>query len=68
MVRASSIIRMEACMMAAGRTTRCRAMDDYIISQVCFYIILGKIAYEGDWVADQFTGKGTLYNEKPDQI
>ena len=22
----------------------------------------GKIAYEGDWVCDQFTGKGILYN------
>lgn len=26
------------------------------------YYQSGKLAYEGEWKADQFTGKGILYN------
>lgn len=28
----------------------------------------GKLAYEGEWYSDQFSGKGTLYNEYPDVL
>lgn len=26
----------------------------------------GKLAYDGNWRSDQFSGKGVLYNEIPD--
>jgi hypothetical protein len=31
----------------------------------CLYYQSGKLAYEGEWVNDQFSGAGTLYNEEP---
>lgn len=30
------------------------------------YYQSGKLAYEGDWVNDQFEGFGKLYNEYPE--
>ena len=30
------------------------------------YYQSGKLAYEGDWVNDQFEGLGKLYNEYPE--
>ncbi len=43
-------------------------MVNFITNLVHFIVILGKIAYEGMWFQDQFTGKGVLYNENPDQL
>ncbi len=43
-------------------------MENFTISLVHFIINLGKIAYEGMWVQDQFTGKGVLFNENPDPL
>ena len=43
-------------------------MENFITNLVHFIVILGKIAYEGMWFQDQFTGNGVLYNENPDQL
>lgn len=32
------------------------------------YYQSGKLAYEGEWMDDQFSGKGILYNEYPEQL
>jgi hypothetical protein len=32
------------------------------------YYQSGKLAYEGDWVNDQFEGYGKLYNEYPEVV
>ena len=32
------------------------------------YYQSGKLAYEGEWKADQFKGKGILYNESPEEV
>lgn len=37
-------------------------MENFIINQVLFYNNIGKIAYDGNWIKDQFTGYGVLYN------
>ncbi len=47
MDRASSIIKMVVCMMETGSKIKCKDMESCIINQVLFFIILGKIAYEG---------------------
>ena len=47
MGKASSIIKMVECMMEIGFKIKCKDMENCIINQVLFFIILGKIAYEG---------------------
>ena len=55
-------------MMVNGSKIKWKVMENFIISLVHFIINLGKIAYEGMWVQDQFTGKGVLFNENPDPL
>lgn len=55
-------------MMVNGFRIKCRDMESCIISLVLFILFLGKIAYDGQWVQDQFTGHGILYNENPDPL
>ena len=59
---------MAVCMMEIGLKIKCRDMENYIINLVNIYLIKGKIAYDGRWIQDQFTGHGTLYNENPDPL
>lgn len=47
MVRENSFIKMVACMTEAGFKTKCKDMENCIINQVIFNLILGKIAYDG---------------------
>jgi hypothetical protein len=68
MVKENSSTKMEECMMANGSKTKWKVMENFTISLVHFIINLGKIAYEGMWVQDQFTGKGVLFNENPDPL
>jgi hypothetical protein len=68
MDKENSSIKMEECMMVNGSKIKWKVMENFIISLVHFIINLGKIAYEGMWVQDQFTGKGVLFNENPDPL
>jgi hypothetical protein len=68
MVKENSFIKTEECMMVNGFRIKCRDMESCIISLVLFILFLGKIAYDGQWVQDQFTGHGILYNENPDPL
>jgi len=59
----SSFTRMVECMMATGCRIKWKVMASFIINLVCFFVnISGKIAYDGEWIQDQFTGLGVLYN------
>jgi hypothetical protein len=31
----------------------------------CLFYPNGKLAYEGMWIKDKFSGRGTVYNENP---
>lgn len=62
MVKENFFIKMVACMMEIGFKTKCKDMENCIINQVFFFLMSGKIAYDGEWIQDQFTGHGVLFN------
>ncbi len=68
MAKENSSTKTEECTMGNGSRTKWKVMVNFITNLVHFIVILGKIAYEGMWFQDQFTGKGVLYNENPDQL
>ena len=68
MVRENFITKTEECTMETGFKTRWKATESSSINQAIPLINAGNIAYDGQWIQDQFTGQGTLYNETPDPL
>lgn len=62
MDRVNFTTKMEECTMETGSKTKWKVTENSSINQVLHFINAGKIAYEGQWVQDQFTGQGILYN------